>query len=73
MNTIQLEEECAIISLKRLNEMKDNEAKFVEYLNQNFVAYHLVDRWNPESKKVYFISSEYSGQLHHKTINRKRS
>lgn len=59
MNTIQIEEESAIIPLKRLNEMKENERIFNDDLKSKCFAFSQADRYNHQSHKVYFIPSEW--------------
>ena len=60
MNTIQIEEESTIISLKRLNEMKENEKIFMQGLSdpQRFLALYQTGRWD-QRNRVFFLSHEW--------------
>lgn len=60
MNTIQIEEESAIIPLKRLNEMKENEKIFMQGLSdpKRFLALYQTGNWQ-QPNRVFFLSQEW--------------
>lgn len=64
MNTIQVEEESAIIPLRRLNQWKENEKIFLGMAEDKskFYAVSRKDRWD-DKETVYFIPLEHRAMM----------